>query len=80
MGDVVTIGRPVGFDRSIRLMTKDEVEIFDQKETQQQLEDFRSGSKIKLRTTLQLLKIALGPTEAALVLEEVVSDVFRKDK
>lgn len=60
MGDVIKIGKPVGHDRAVRLMTKEEVTIRDRVEREAQLAADMTSSMFQLRQVIRHMKVAHG--------------------
>lgn len=60
MGDVIKIGRPAGHDKSVRLMTREEVTERDYVMREAMLAADLTSSKYQLRQVIRHMRVAHG--------------------
>lgn len=76
MGDVIKIGRPEGHDRSLRLMTKQEVTERDYVMREAMLAADLTGSKFQLKQVIRHLRAAHGDGVAKCAILEVCAEFW----
>lgn len=78
MGDVVQIGRPATFGRSIRYMSEDEARSAHAEAAARELVELRSNVRRQATRLFQFATSALGEHEARKLMLEVAKELFKE--
>lgn len=76
MGDVIKIGKPVGHDRAVRLMSREDVTIRDRVEREAQLAADMTSSMFQMRQVIRHMRAVHGDGATKCALLQIAGEFW----